>query len=219
MKIRVRGLQLSTSSESWRSGEEQVCADSGLFDSDWYLEQNPAVAASRMSPLSHYVRLGAAEGLNPTPLFDSQWYLEENPDVAAINMNPLSHYIRWGAAKGLDPSPRFQTTWYLEHNPDVAASGMNPLAHYLLWGAAELREPVSPVQAMFHKLAMKPKLCRLELNRIAETYCSPPDIPPGKARDDNQNQVRASWVEQSMFQSLEHYRSGDLQAALRLCKY
>ena len=109
MRINMRGWQLARdSSESWRSEQEQVCAESRLFDSYWYLRQNPRVAASGMPPLAHYIRLGAAQGLDPNPLFDTDWYLKQNPDVAAAGMNPLFHYIRWGAAKGLDPARSFR---------------------------------------------------------------------------------------------------------------
>ena len=34
-----------------------------LFDSDWYLQQNPDVAKAGVNPLAHYLRAGAGEGL------------------------------------------------------------------------------------------------------------------------------------------------------------
>src|SRR6185437_13139891 len=46
-----------------------------LFDSDWYLRNNPAVSAARINPLLHYVRQGWKEGDNPHPFFDSAFYL------------------------------------------------------------------------------------------------------------------------------------------------
>lgn len=120
---------------------EQACAESELFDPTWYLEQNPDVAAARVDPLFHYLRWGAAKGLDPNPLFDTRWYLERNPNVATTRMNPLGHFSRWGIARGLDPSPLFHTDWYLERYPDVAAANVNPLLHYLRWGAAEGLDP------------------------------------------------------------------------------
>lgn len=117
----------------------QVCAESEMFDADWYLEQNPSIAAAGTNPLTHYLRWGAAEGRDPNPLFSTAWYLERNPDVAAASINPLLHYHLVGAASGVNPNPLFDTGWYLERNPDVAASGMNPLTHYLRWG--EGRDP------------------------------------------------------------------------------
>src|SRR5260370_1189038 len=41
--------------------EEQICAQSGLFDREWYLERNPDVASSGMNPLTHYIRFGAIQ--------------------------------------------------------------------------------------------------------------------------------------------------------------
>ena len=40
---------------------------SGLFDPNWYLEQNPDVAKSGMNPAKHYLLHGASEGRNPSP--------------------------------------------------------------------------------------------------------------------------------------------------------
>ncbi|MGZ8157385.1 MAG: glycosyltransferase, partial [Methylobacter sp.] len=112
-----------------------------LFDSRWYLEQNPDVAAVGINPLVHYLTAGAVEGRNPNPLFDSRWYLEQNPDVAVMGINPLAHYLSEGAAEGRNPNPLFDSRWYLEQNPDAVAAGFNPLVHYLDIGAAEGRNP------------------------------------------------------------------------------
>jgi hypothetical protein len=64
-------------------------AASGLFDTAWYLAQNPDVAAAGLNPLSHYVAHGAQEGRQPHPLFAPAWYLGQHPDVAAAELNPL----------------------------------------------------------------------------------------------------------------------------------
>jgi lipopolysaccharide biosynthesis protein len=116
-----------------------LIAQSGLFDSDWYLDRNPDVCAAGVNALAHYLQHGAAEGRDPNPLFDSDWYLHRYPDVRAAGMNPLAHYIRYGAAERRDPSASFSTQYYLVNNPDVAAAGLNPLVHYLRHGAIEGR--------------------------------------------------------------------------------
>jgi len=138
--VEQRSFQLQGPDQSLQE-EEQVCAKSGLFDREWYLQHNPDVAAAGIDPLTHYVTNGAAEGRDPHPLFDSDWYLQHNPDVAASGANPLAHYISKGAAEGRDPHPLFDGAWYLRRNPDVAAAGMNPLRHYIGWGAIEGRDP------------------------------------------------------------------------------
>ena len=102
-----------------------------LFDSAWYLETYPDVAAAGMNPLVHYVTVGGVTGYDPSPLFDSAWYLETYPDVAAAGMNPLVHYVTVGGVTGYDPSPLFDSAWYLETYPDVAAAGVNPLMHFI----------------------------------------------------------------------------------------
>src|SRR5437667_1811235 len=107
-----------------------VIAESGLFDADWYLKQNPHVLRDGLNPLAHYVTRGAAKGCNPHPLFDEEWYETNNPDLALPRINPLAHYIKHGMSEGRDPHPLFDTDWYLAQNPDVAASRVNPLAHY-----------------------------------------------------------------------------------------
>ncbi len=77
-----------------QKSDRSVIGRSGLFDTDWYLAQNPDVAAAGIDPLVHYLRHGAAEGRDPNPLFDTDWYLAQNPDVAAAGTNPLAHYLQ-----------------------------------------------------------------------------------------------------------------------------
>jgi GT2 family glycosyltransferase/SAM-dependent methyltransferase len=85
--------------------DQQLIAQSGLFDANWYLSQNPDVAMHLVNPLAHYLQHGAVEGRDPGPTFSSAWYLEQNPDVRAAGFNPLVHYLRFGAAEGRRPSP------------------------------------------------------------------------------------------------------------------
>ncbi len=122
-------------------GQMRQLGGSGLFDKQWYLRQNPDVAAAGVNPLRHYLRRGAAEGRDPNPLFDSDWYLRQNPDVAEAGVNPLWHYLRRGAVEARDPSPLFNTRRYLQENPEVMRAGVNPLAHHLRQGRAKLRRP------------------------------------------------------------------------------
>jgi methyltransferase family protein len=103
---------------------------SGLFDTDWYVKQNPDVTATGVDPLIHYLQCGGFEGRNPNPLFDSEWYLQQNPDVRNAGVNPLVHYLRRGALEGRDPNPLFDSDWYLRQNPNIAKAGINPLADY-----------------------------------------------------------------------------------------
>ena len=112
-----------------------------LFDSDWYLQQNPDVSAAGINSLQHYLQHGWHEGRDPHPLFDTSFYLENNPDIAAAGVNPLVHYSEHGWREGRDPHPGFDTSWYLSENKDVEASQINPLVHYATFGWKEGRDP------------------------------------------------------------------------------
>jgi glycosyltransferase involved in cell wall biosynthesis len=119
----------------------RLIRDSGLFDTAWYLETYPDVAARGVDPLLHYVRHGAREGRDPNSLFSSSWYMTTYAQSLGGGDNPLADYIRFGVAAGRDPSPLFSTAWYLEANPDVARSGLHPLLHFLRHGMREGRAP------------------------------------------------------------------------------
>ena len=79
-----------------------------MFDSEYYLEQNPDVASALAGgsfngdPLLHYVEAGTTEGRDPNPYFDSDYYVTENPGVAESGLNPLEHYVLLGSSAGAD---------------------------------------------------------------------------------------------------------------------
>lgn len=57
------------------------------FSAEWYLQQNPDIAAAieagaSFNAAEHFALYGRAEGRSASPLFDSQQYLANNPDVA-----------------------------------------------------------------------------------------------------------------------------------------
>ena len=131
------------------SGAVEGQNPSPLFDSEYYLEQNPDVASALAGgsfngdPLLHYVEAGAAEGRDPNPYFDSDYYVAQNPNAALsieINgSNPLEHYVLSGSSQGADPSANFDPEFYLAQNQDVAAAGIDPLTHFLSFGRDEGR--------------------------------------------------------------------------------
>jgi preprotein translocase subunit Sec61beta/cephalosporin hydroxylase len=111
-----------------------------LFDPDWYTRQNPAVSKSGMSPLEHFIKVGAGEMRDPHPLFDVKWYVKVNPDVAASGLNPLAHFVNRGAAEGRDPHPLFDTSWYVARYMGKE-NRTNPLVHFLREGAEQGLNP------------------------------------------------------------------------------
>ncbi len=84
------------------SNNEQLrlIAESGLFDPDAYLDDNPDLTRHAVNPLHHYWAQGGIEGRAASRQFDSQAYLDASPDVVAAGMNPLVHYLLHGRHEG-----------------------------------------------------------------------------------------------------------------------
>ena len=83
--------------QEWRA--YKTISRSGLFDRQWYLKNNPDVAASGIDPILHYVNFGVREGRDPSPIFSNTDYLDRDSNAAAVGVNPLSDFI----PKGIDP--------------------------------------------------------------------------------------------------------------------
>jgi hypothetical protein len=96
-----------------------------LFDTPFYLGHR-GLQLQGLTPLAHYVLVGAGEGLNPHPLFNTAWYLSRNPDVVASGMNPLLHFATAGGPEGRRPHPAVRASWYrstfgISRQPEVVA--------------------------------------------------------------------------------------------------
>jgi glycosyltransferase involved in cell wall biosynthesis len=79
--------------------DRKIIADSGLFDSQYYLGRNADVRAAGIDPILHYVRYGVLEFRNPNPEFDTAGYLYRNKDVFQAGINPFVHYIKHGKSE------------------------------------------------------------------------------------------------------------------------
>ena len=99
-----------------------------LFDSEWYLQQNPDVAAAGINPLQHYMAYGWKEGRDPNPMFDTSFYIENNPDIAAQGVNPLTHFVQYGWKEGRTPHPNFKP-----HDFNVRGTSIKSEADFLEW--------------------------------------------------------------------------------------
>lgn len=107
-----------------------------LFDTAYYLQNNPDVQESGLDPYLHYVLRGASENRDPAEDFDTKFFRNQS---GATRLDPVRHYVKAGVAAGLDPNPKFSTASYLNRYPDVAARGVNPLLHYRTDGRSEGR--------------------------------------------------------------------------------
>ncbi len=99
----------------------------GVFDAAWYLVTYPEVARQGWDPTTHYLAIGAAQGLKPHLLFDPAWYQARRSAAG----NPLLDYIRTGAALGVDPSPYFHTAYYLAAIGRPLRNGLTPLGDFV----------------------------------------------------------------------------------------
>lgn len=84
------------------------------YDWDFYLHQNPDVAASGVDPREHYFQFGRKEGRiavvpeagvegsaeADSTNYDWDFYLQQYPDVAAAGVDPLKHYLQFGRDEG-----------------------------------------------------------------------------------------------------------------------
>lgn len=71
-----------------------------LFDTNYYLNHNPDVAAAHINPLLHFEVNGWREGRNPSAAFSDSKYLAAYADVKAAGIDPLLHYLQNGQAEG-----------------------------------------------------------------------------------------------------------------------
>ncbi len=82
------------------TGWQRGLNPSALFDTAYYLRQNPDVAAAHINPLLHFETNGWKEGRNASAAFSTSKYLAAYADVRAAGIDPLVHYLQNGQAEG-----------------------------------------------------------------------------------------------------------------------
>ncbi|QOW24167.1 CDP-glycerol glycerophosphotransferase family protein [Lysobacter sp. H23M47] len=85
--------------------EIELIAASGLFHEQYYLDNNPDVAASGIDPLHHFCRYGWRDLRKPHPGFDVWWYWINYLDPAREAINPLLHHSLVGQHAGYATAP------------------------------------------------------------------------------------------------------------------
>jgi glycosyltransferase involved in cell wall biosynthesis len=73
---------------------------SGLFDTEYYLQRNPDVREAGIDPVWHFVENGVYELRDPSAHFSVRGYLQHNRDVLQAGLNPLYHYVKHGRNEG-----------------------------------------------------------------------------------------------------------------------
>jgi hypothetical protein len=74
----------------------RILKKTNLFNSEYYLMNNPELEKVGINPYFHYLYYGGFKGANPSEYFDSALYLAKYSDVKFKTVNPLVHYIRYG---------------------------------------------------------------------------------------------------------------------------
>ena len=133
--------------------EKRAIRKSGLFDEEYYLQNNSDLLLTHIDLLRHFILHGWLEGRNPSNDFDLEFYLNHYPNVRISGVNPLFHYLTKGsregraknqieyAAKKIRESGLFDDEYYLETNPDVRETSIDPLRHFITYGWKEGRNP------------------------------------------------------------------------------
>lgn len=114
-----------------RFGSENNHSPNPLFDSLYYLSNNPDVAESNMNPLVHFVFFGALERRNPHKFFNIEYYLAQLP-TKNNKVNALEHFLLNCADNHeVNPSHNFSVMEYYRSNPDALRAEDNALVHFL----------------------------------------------------------------------------------------
>ncbi|XYK80787.1 MAG: hypothetical protein ROO70_00830 [Labrenzia sp.] len=100
----------------WKEGMDP----SYVFDTSFYLEQNPDVAAAGINPLTHYLEYGVYQGRQPhdgmpsLDQFDATTYLSSNPDLTEAGvttaLGAYTHFARYGQFENREGVP------YIDHH-------------------------------------------------------------------------------------------------------
>jgi hypothetical protein len=101
-----------------------------VFDTEFYLAQNPDVKAAGANPLVHYLLHGAKEDRKPHPLFEPNYYFNQCPEARAAGVNPLIHFLESKPGAWCNPHMLFDCAAYVRANRD--ATRTNPLLHHQL---------------------------------------------------------------------------------------
>lgn len=144
---------ISCYSHYLKSGYKKGLNPHPLFDTNFYLVNNPDLERYKINPLLHFILVGHKKRKNPHPLFDIDYYIDQVGEEIISGHNPLEHYLLYGEKNLINPHPIFNANYYTNEYRDVADSGMNPLIHFLLYGAKELRNPHPLFKTSFYVLS------------------------------------------------------------------
>lgn len=74
---------------AWNKKDIKSIIDSGKFDTEFYLKENPDVKKSGLDPIIHYVLYGVHENRNPNDNFNTEIYYNLYKNVIGKNEKSL----------------------------------------------------------------------------------------------------------------------------------
>ncbi|WP_321879083.1 class I SAM-dependent methyltransferase [Paraburkholderia bannensis] len=89
----IPSVSVTPSTNSAYPTPEMTVELTSWFDSEWYEQEYPDVAAAGMDPYTHFTQHGWRERRNPHPLFDVSWYLSHHPQLEERQTAPITHFI------------------------------------------------------------------------------------------------------------------------------
>jgi glycosyltransferase involved in cell wall biosynthesis len=114
-----------------REGHTKGLNPHTLFDSAFYVTNNPYLLQYHVEPLTHYVAWGVSEARNPHPFFDTEWYRLSYPEKQRPGITPLEAYIDdWESGGESDPCWALSTRHYLQQRPACRTANVTPPFHY-----------------------------------------------------------------------------------------
>jgi hypothetical protein len=88
------------SSDKNLSKEMELIQDSGMFNREYYLQNNDGARESGIDPILHYVSFGVEDLRMPNEWFNPADYLIANHDVMLETLDPFLHFILYGRSEG-----------------------------------------------------------------------------------------------------------------------
>jgi len=123
------------------------------FDAFYYADKYMGSYTGTLSPIEHFVQVGAARGYKPNADFDPTYYQSKFADLANLDAaDLLFHYVKFGLNEGRPGNATLATyKWadYLAAYPDVAkyvndnlasfggSAANGAIAHYVKFGAVQ----------------------------------------------------------------------------------
>jgi hypothetical protein len=180
-------------------------------DTNWYLEQNPDVAAAGMDPQLHYEHYGAGEGRLPYALHSAEletalWGGFSNfalGDLQAMTSDPHQPdlerlYSRWALMRWYAGTEEWDKA--LEFTREFNAAmplfadhlGVHLLCAEVLQQCGYIEEARARVAAAMARFGTVPDLCLAAAN--AGLQCSECKTDPIEAGTDNEASLRLHWI-------------------------